>query len=96
MIGNVLDMPEKEEWETARQWEKKYGVCCLSSRGCPLLIHTSQGPLIHVNNFGTSYVFINSYEMVVELFEKRGNIYSARPQNTMLTLYVYGELSRMR
>ena len=25
VIGNVLDMPEKEEWEAARKWGEKYG-----------------------------------------------------------------------
>ena len=25
LIGNVLDMPEKEEWEAARKWGEKYG-----------------------------------------------------------------------
>ena len=24
-IGNILDMPSKNEWETARQWGERYG-----------------------------------------------------------------------
>ena len=25
IIGNILDMPKENEWETARQWGEKYG-----------------------------------------------------------------------
>lgn len=25
VIGNILDMPGRDEWETARQWGEKYG-----------------------------------------------------------------------
>ncbi|KAL5520723.1 hypothetical protein ACEPAF_2725 [Sanghuangporus sanghuang] len=68
IIGNVLDMPGKDEWETARQWGEKYG------------------DLVYIENFGTRYLFVNSYEAAVELFEKRGNIYSSRPSTTMVDL----------
>ena len=46
------------------------------------------GDLVYVRTFGTGYLFVNSYEAAVELFEKRGNNYSSRPQTTMLNLYV--------
>ena len=39
-----------------------------------------------VENFGTRYIFVNSYESAVDLFEKRGNNYSTRPYNAMLEL----------
>ncbi|KAL5497934.1 hypothetical protein ACEPAH_2865 [Sanghuangporus vaninii] len=68
IIGNVLDMPGSNEWETARQWGEKYG------------------DIVYIKNFGTRYVFINSYDIAFELFEKRGNFYSSRPQNTMIDL----------
>ncbi|KAL5520722.1 hypothetical protein ACEPAF_2724 [Sanghuangporus sanghuang] len=68
IIGNVLDMPGKDEWETARQWGEKYG------------------DLVYIENFGTRYLFVNSYEAAVELFEKRGNMYSSRPSVTMINL----------
>ncbi|EJC99662.1 cytochrome P450 [Fomitiporia mediterranea MF3/22] len=62
LIGNILDMPEAEEWEAARKWGEKYG------------------PVIHVKNLGTSYIFVNSYQAAVDLFEKRWSIYSSRPK----------------
>ncbi|THU84116.1 cytochrome P450 [Dendrothele bispora CBS 962.96] len=29
LIGNLLDMPSKKEWETFAKWEEKYGATCL-------------------------------------------------------------------
>ncbi|KAL5478389.1 hypothetical protein ACEPAI_2573 [Sanghuangporus weigelae] len=68
LIGNVLDMPEVEEWEAVRKWSETYG------------------PIIYLNIFGTSYIFLNSYEAAVELFEKRGAKYSSRPRMVMMEL----------
>ncbi|KAI5117352.1 hypothetical protein M0805_002462 [Coniferiporia weirii] len=67
-IGNVLDMPPAEEWETVRQWGGKYGS------------------LVLIKNFGKPYLFLNTYQAAVDLFEKRGHNYSSRPDNTMLEL----------
>ncbi|KAL5520727.1 hypothetical protein ACEPAF_2729 [Sanghuangporus sanghuang] len=44
------------------------------------------GDLVMVKIFGTRYFFVNSYEVALDLFEKRGNIYSTRPFNSMLEL----------
>ena len=42
--------------------------------------------LVYIENFGTRFLFVNSYEAAVELFEKRGNIYSSRPTVPMIDL----------
>ncbi|KAL5514759.1 hypothetical protein ACEPAG_2075 [Sanghuangporus baumii] len=44
------------------------------------------GGLVMVQNLGTRYLFVNSYDVALDLFEKRGNIYSTRPFNSMLEL----------
>ncbi|KAH8115965.1 cytochrome P450 [Phellopilus nigrolimitatus] len=44
------------------------------------------GGLVFIQNFGTRYLFLNTYEAAVDLFEKRGNNYSSRPENVMLDL----------
>ena len=44
--------------------------------------------MVYVNNLGTGYLFLNSYEDAVELFEKRGNTYSDRHKTIMLELWV--------
>ncbi|KAL5520726.1 hypothetical protein ACEPAF_2728 [Sanghuangporus sanghuang] len=68
IIGNVLDMPQENEWESVRQWGMKYGN------------------ITYIKKFGTGYLFLNSYEDAITLLEKRGGMYSSRPQITMLDL----------
>lgn len=46
----------------------------------------SLGDLVMVTNLGTRFLFVNSYEAALDLFEKRGNNYSTRPFNSMLEL----------
>ncbi|KAL5478379.1 hypothetical protein ACEPAI_2563 [Sanghuangporus weigelae] len=41
------------------------------------------GDLVYIENFGTRYLFVNAYEAAVELFEKRGNMYSSRPSTAL-------------
>ncbi|PAV15320.1 cytochrome P450 [Pyrrhoderma noxium] len=41
------------------------------------------GPITYLNVFGTSYIYINDYKTITDLFEKRGNIYSSRPKFVM-------------
>lgn len=43
------------------------------------------GDLVYVSMLGTSVLFVNSYEIAQELFEKRGSIYSDRYQSTVIT-----------
>jgi len=42
------------------------------------------GPLVYYNVLGKSMLIVNSYEAAKELLEKRGKIYSDRPEWTML------------
>ena len=42
-----------------------------------------QGSIAHLNVFGRSYIYLNDYQTMVDLFEKRGNIYSSRPHVVM-------------
>ncbi|KAH8112981.1 cytochrome P450 [Phellopilus nigrolimitatus] len=44
------------------------------------------GSLVFFRNFGTPYLFLNTYEAAVNLFEKRGHNYSSRPENVMVEL----------
>ena len=47
-----------------------------------------QGPIAHLKVFGRSYIYLNDYQTMVDLFEKRGNIYSSRPHLVMNDLWV--------
>ena len=86
IIGNVLDMPDSYEWETAMEWGKKYGIMnsFLHFIGiiylCTLVII---GDVVYVKNFGERTIFVNSYNAAIELFDKRGSIYNSRPRLVM-------------
>ncbi|KAI5117354.1 hypothetical protein M0805_002464 [Coniferiporia weirii] len=49
------------------------------------------GGLVFIKNFGAPYLFLNTYQATVDLFEKRGYNYSSRPDNTMLKLEKFSE-----
>lgn len=42
------------------------------------------GDLVYLNVFGNSLLFVNSYELAQELFDKRGHIYSDRVHSVVL------------
>ncbi|PAV17223.1 cytochrome P450 [Pyrrhoderma noxium] len=44
------------------------------------------GPIISISNLGSPIIFLNTYEIIVDLLEKRGSIYSSRPTNIMIDL----------
>ncbi|EJC99663.1 CyP450 monooxygenase [Fomitiporia mediterranea MF3/22] len=48
------------------------------------------GPVVHIKHLGISYVFLNSYQAAVDLFEKRWSNYSCRPKLTMWELESFG------
>ncbi|KAI5121914.1 hypothetical protein M0805_000243 [Coniferiporia weirii] len=44
------------------------------------------GSLVFLKNLGTPILFVNSFEVALDLFEKRGSNYSSRPTNVMVQL----------
>ena len=60
-----------------------YSATCFS-----LLIIIIKGPIVSISNLGSPIIFLNSYETMVDLLEKRGGTYSSRPKNVMLDLFV--------
>lgn len=95
LIGNILDMPERDEWEEARKWGKKYGTSSCRDifyySECTyihLILKHTVGNLVYIENFGTPFLFVNSAEAAYELFVKRGVNYSSRPNMTMVNLCV--------
>lgn len=87
LVGNYFDMPPDEEWVRAQQWGEQYGNFLNFNVCLQILMEIhSLGGLVFIKNFGTPYLFLNTYEAAVDLFEKRGHNYSSRPENVMLDL----------
>ena len=97
LIGNALDMPAVEQWEASRKLGEAYGeqhIIHLPSLSSASYIANmfSPGPIVHLNILGTPYIFLNSYEAAIDLFEKRGVKHSSRPRTAMIELYVLSPL----
>ena len=46
------------------------------------------GDLVYLNVLGTRFVYVNSFEAAWELFERRSSLYSDRPDQPMMSLFV--------
>ncbi|PAV15317.1 cytochrome P450 [Pyrrhoderma noxium] len=66
-----------------------------ATRDCEALqsLRDTYGSIAHLRVFGRSYIYLNDYQTMVDLFEKRGNIYSSRPHLVMNDLQGWNEWS---
>ncbi|PAV15318.1 cytochrome P450 [Pyrrhoderma noxium] len=67
----------------------------VATRDCETLrsLRDTYGSIAHLRVFGRSYIYLNDYQTMVDLFEKRGNIYSSRPHLVMNDLQGWNEWS---
>lgn len=94
LLGNMLDMPRRREWETITKWSRTYGKV-LSLWRMQLRVELTElgeyniGDVVYVTVLGQHLVFVNSAKAAYDLFEKRSAIYSDRPRLPLLKeLYV--------
>ncbi|KAL0958951.1 hypothetical protein HGRIS_014263 [Hohenbuehelia grisea] len=66
VIGNLKDLPRKDEVAVYSKWAAQYG------------------DLVHISVFGKHIVFVNSFQVANELFEKRSSNYSDRNKLHMI------------
>lgn len=85
IIGNVFDMPKSDEWLIMTKWGKKYGMYhYICNRLGPPKRSAGTGDIVYVQTSRQPLIFINSYDVAIELLEKRSSIYSDRPFFPML------------
>lgn len=85
LIGNIRDIPSRQEWLTYAKWSRDFGmVPCTRTDYNPQLTRRLASDVIHLNLAGTHLLVVNSYEAAFELFDKRSVIYSDRPHLYML------------
>ncbi|TFK27950.1 cytochrome P450 [Coprinopsis marcescibilis] len=72
VIGNILDIPSKRQWEGYHELAKTY----------VLLIQT--GDMIYLEAFGQSILVLSSLKRINDLFDKRSAIYSDKPRAPMI------------
>ncbi|KAH9478027.1 Cytochrome P450 monooxygenase 98 [Psilocybe cubensis] len=80
-------MPTSFEWKTYHKWSKELGMVPFilarerSVNGNGLIQDTD---ILYLNVAGTSIVVLDSWEAILELFEKRSSIYSDRRRHRRL------------
>ncbi|EJD50523.1 cytochrome P450 [Auricularia subglabra TFB-10046 SS5] len=68
IVGNIADLPTDQEWVAYTRMAKGYGEFFIGPAEC----------------MWTHIIVLNSLEAAMDLLDKRGEIYSDRPQTTML------------
>jgi hypothetical protein len=84
IVGNVFDLPTKQEWVTLSQLATVYGTPYHTKRYWVIIFLGFSGDLVYLKAFGFSMAVISSTNIAYELFEKRSQIYSDRGESPML------------
>ena len=80
-IGNLFDLPTSHEWLKYAEWSKQFSTFSVAP---PLLsffwssVFLIDSNIIHVYAVGYDLIILNSFDMALELCDKRSSIYSSR------------------
>lgn len=83
IIGNVFDIARNNETEVYQRLADIYGEPHNPLRGSVSHANYISGDLVFLSAFGKNILFLNSFEMTTELFDKRSLNYSDRSTPTM-------------
>lgn len=88
IIGNALDLAPVEPPGPFRRWKEQFGMLFFLARVIfpPQRLTRLPGNMVHLTALGQHIVVLNSAKVIVELLEKRGRIYSSRPNSVMAKL----------
>lgn len=78
LIGNAFDIPDQDGWLKYASMGKKYGMHSMYLFTA-LYAQEYPGDMIYMEAFGQPLIILNSFERVIDLFEKRSSNYSSRP-----------------
>jgi hypothetical protein len=83
----LLDLSFDRQWLTVTEWAVKYGdVVDLPWK---VFIDISVGDINYVNVAGQDLIYLNSFDVAIDLLEKRSSLYSDRSHSSMMKLFVY-------
>jgi hypothetical protein len=84
IIGNMLDWPNQKEWETFGRWKEQYGNVVLGLCTIVLLLtQITAGDIVSVSTLGQTMIIVNSFPVADALLNRKGSVFSSRPQPTM-------------
>jgi hypothetical protein len=78
IVGNLFNMPSREEWVTYRKWSEECGMTRMLSRCASPPEPLSGSDIIHADVMGSHIIILNSMKAAHELLDKRSLIYSDR------------------
>lgn len=84
ILGNILDIPTKQEWFTYTDWGKKYGMRSSTLYLCLRLIVSVIGPISYAEAIGFPIILLNTYDIGCELLDRRSSMYSSRRASHMM------------
>ncbi|KAH9475818.1 Cytochrome P450 monooxygenase 208 [Psilocybe cubensis] len=105
LVGNMFQIPQKDEWPVYEAWAKKYGRPRRDSLPVNTFVTLAVlGPITYLTMLGTPMIVLNSLKAIRELLEERSATYSNRPLMAMKELcdldwvltYISGEPHRVR
>jgi hypothetical protein len=94
IIGNLLDWPTDQEWDTFSKWAQQYGMNTLHSSfsfGSFLTQIVSIGDIVHVNLAGKHVVILSHPSVAQAMLERKGAIYSDRPALPFASMAGFGD-----
>lgn len=87
IIGNLLDMPTKNEWLRYKEMCEEHSMSFFAAVGGHVLSNmNAESDIIQLDVFGTSIVILNSLEAITDLLEKRSSIYSTRCASLIISV----------
>ena len=80
LLGNILDLPRNLQWLKFIEWGRqfsRFSVVHLHSEVIALTLAIDSN-IIHIYAAGNNFVIVNSFDVAIELGDRRSAIYSSR------------------
>ena len=89
LVGNLFDLPTSHEWLKYAEWSKQFStfpyrdvvgfrVWHATTKRLFWITSLIDSNIIHVYAVGYDLIILNSFDMALELCDKRSSIYSSR------------------
>lgn len=79
LVGNMFQIPQKDEWPVYEAWAKKYGASYLGNPWTNTSFNIISGPITYLTMLGTPMIVLNTLKVARELMDERSGNYSNRP-----------------
>lgn len=85
LVGNIFEVSAQAGWLKFTEYKKTYGAYPVSKpEHYQLTTAGVAGDIIYFHGLGNKVLVLNSMRVILDLLEKKANIYSDRPVFTMI------------